>query len=50
VAPAVAAGPGGAALVAWEASDGIRIALRTKTGRAFRVRRLTASTGSAING
>ena len=50
VPPAVAAGPGGAALVTWEAADGIRIALRTKAGRAFRVRRLTTSTGSAING
>ena len=50
VPPAVAAGPGGAALVTWEAADGIRVALRTKAGRAFRVRRLTTSTGSPING
>lgn len=44
----VAAGRGGAALAAWEASDGIRVAVRTRAGR-LRTRLLTASNGQAIN-
>ena len=48
--PAVAAGPGGAALAAWEASDGVRVALRTGTGHRWVIRRVASSTGSAING
>lgn len=45
----VAAGRGGAALAAWEARDGIRVAVRTRAGRRLRTRLLTTSTGEAIN-
>jgi len=45
----VAAGRGGAALAAWEAPDGIRIAIRTRTGRPLRTRLLAGSNGEAIN-
>jgi len=47
--PAVAAAPGGAALVAWEASDGVRVALRRRTGGRWVIRRVATSTGSEIN-
>jgi hypothetical protein len=46
----VAAGPRGAALVAWEARDGIRVAVRRAAGRRWVVRRVAVSTGSPING
>ena len=45
----VAAGRGGAALAAWEARDGIRVAVRSRSGRRLRTRLLTASNGQAIN-
>ena len=45
----VAAAPGGAALAAGEARDGIRIAIRTRGGRPLRTRLLAASNGNAIN-
>jgi hypothetical protein len=45
----VAAGRGGSALAAWEARDGIRIAVRARSGRRLRVRLLTGSNGQAIN-
>jgi hypothetical protein len=45
----VAAGRGGAALAAWEATDGIHVAVRTRSGRRLRTRLLTASNGQAIN-
>ncbi|HUR87131.1 MAG TPA: hypothetical protein VMY78_17510 [Solirubrobacteraceae bacterium] len=45
----VAAGRGGAALAAWEESDGIHVAVRTRAGRPLRTRFLTSSTGEAIN-
>ncbi|MEA2151405.1 MAG: hypothetical protein QOD69_3235, partial [Solirubrobacteraceae bacterium] len=45
----VAAGRGGAALAAWEARDGIRVAVRTRGGRRLRTRLLTSSNGQAIN-
>lgn len=45
----VAAGRGGAALAAWEARDGIHVAVRTRAGRALTKRRLTASSAEAIN-
>ncbi len=44
-----AAGRGGAALAAWEQSDGIHVAVRTRAGRPLRTRFLTSSTGEAIN-
>lgn len=45
----VAAGRNGAALVAWEARDGIRVAVRSRAGRRLTTRRLAASSRSAIN-
>ncbi len=45
----VAAGRGGAALAAWEARDGIHVAVRTRAGRRLRTRLLTRSNGEAIN-
>ena len=45
----VAAGRDGAALVAWEGRDGIRVAVRTRAGRRLTTRRLATSTNSAIN-
>jgi hypothetical protein len=45
----VAAGRGGAALAAWEAADGIRIAVRTRAGRPLRTRLLVAGKGGAID-
>jgi hypothetical protein len=49
-APAVAAGPGGEALVAWEDGTGIRVRVRTKAGARWTTRLAAPSTGSAING
>ena len=46
---AVAAKPGGRALVAWEAKDGIRVAVRARAGRPFVISLAATSTGSAIN-
>jgi hypothetical protein len=46
---AVAAKPGGRALIAWEAKDGIRVAVRARAGGPFVTRLAAASTGSAIN-
>jgi hypothetical protein len=45
----VAAGRGGAALVAWEGRGGIHVAVRTTAGRPLRTRLLTSSTAEAIN-
>jgi hypothetical protein len=45
----VAAGRGGAALAAWEARDGIHVAVRSRAGRRLRTRLLTGSTGQAIS-
>jgi hypothetical protein len=45
----VAAGRGGAALVAWEARDGIRVAVRTRSGLRLHTRLLTTSNAQAIN-
>jgi hypothetical protein len=44
----VAAGRGGAFLVAWGDADGLRIAVRTATGRPIVVRRIFATTTSEI--
>jgi hypothetical protein len=44
-----AAGRGGAALAAWEARDGVHVAVRTRAGRPLRRRLLTPSSGQAIN-
>jgi hypothetical protein len=44
----VAAAPGGAFVVAWKDRDAIRLAVRTRSGRAVVVRRVTASTGDAV--
>ncbi|HEY4098610.1 MAG TPA: hypothetical protein VGM33_24010 [Baekduia sp.] len=49
-APAVAAGPGGQALVAWEDGTGIRVRVRAKAGARWTTRLAAPSTGSAING
>jgi hypothetical protein len=46
----VAAAPDGAFLVAWWDADGLRVAARTATRRPVVVRRVVASTSSAING
>lgn len=46
---AVAAKPSGRALVAWEAKDGIRVAVRARAGGPFVTRLAATSTGSAIN-
>lgn len=44
-----AAGRGGSVLAAWEARDGIHVAVRQRAGFALRTRLLTASSGEAIN-
>jgi hypothetical protein len=44
----VAAGPGGALLVAWGDADGLSIAVRTAKGRPIAVRRIFATTTSEI--
>ena len=49
IASVVAAGRDGAALVAWEARDGLRVAVRRRTGRRLTTRRLATSSNSAIN-
>ena len=49
IASVVAAGRDGAALVAWEARDGLRVAVRRRTGRRLTIRRLATSSNSAIN-
>jgi hypothetical protein len=46
----VAAAPDGAFLVAWWDADGLRVAARTATRRPVVVRRVVATTSSAING
>jgi hypothetical protein len=46
----VAAGPGGAFLVAWGDADGLRVAVRTATGRPIVVRRVFAPKRSEIMG
>lgn len=46
----VAAAPGGAFLLAWEDSDGLHAAVRTKAGRRIVARRYVSGPPSAING
>jgi hypothetical protein len=46
----VAAAPGGAFLLAWEDSDGLHAAVRTKAGRRIVERRYASGPASAING
>jgi hypothetical protein len=46
----IAAAPGGAFLLAWEDSDGLRAAVRTKAGRAIVRRRFDSGPVSEING
>lgn len=46
----VAAREDGGFLVAWEDGDGIRVAVRTRSGQAIEKRLLTSSNGSEING
>jgi hypothetical protein len=46
----IAAAPGGAFLLAWEDSDGLHAAVRTKAGRAIVRRRYTTGPSSDING
>jgi len=48
--PAVAAGPHGEALVAWEDATGIRVRHRARAGRPWTTRLVARSTGSSING
>ena len=47
---AIAAAPGGAFLLAWEDSDGLRAAVRTKAGRKVVRRRFDSGPPSQING
>ena len=46
----IAAAPGGAFLLAWEDSDGLRAAVRTQAGRRIVRRRYTSGPGSEIDG
>lgn len=46
----IAAAPGGAFLLAWEDSDGLHAAVRTKAGRAIVRRRYDSGPSSEING
>jgi hypothetical protein len=46
----VAAAPNGAFLVAWWDANGLRVAVRTATRRPVVIRRVVATTSSAING
>jgi len=46
----IAAAPGGAFLLAWEDSDGLHAAVRTKAGRAIMRRRYDSGPSSQING